>query len=73
MNKTTMIGIVAVAIIGIGITAVYAVTTIDGDLQITGEVTNAAINSELANVVTELQALTGAVQNVPGVQDTFLS
>jgi len=72
MNKTTILGIVAAAIIGIGITAAYAgpnpMINLKGDVTVDGTLSNAAISTEITNVVTELQALTGAVQGIPAVQ-----
>jgi len=67
-----MIGIVAVAIIGIGITAVYAgpmnpLITLAGDVVVDGVLANAAISTDLNTITTELQTMNTKLATVTGI------
>jgi len=73
MNKTILIGILVAGILAIGLTTAYAGPTnpminLQGDVTVDGTLSNAAISTEITNVVTELQALTGAVQGISSAQ-----
>ncbi len=68
MNNTTMIGLVAVTIIGIGITAAYAVDIqLAGDVTVDGVLSNAAISADIDSIVTELQAMNTKLDGVTGI------